>query len=375
MEWFDGSFYVIKSRLNGFVLDLLDNNQVPGAALGSYSMNGEYGSANQQWRITSNGLIKSRLNDFVVDISGSVQAPGTPLISFPVNGEHGTPNQQWELVPVPDTPYFLIKSKLAGLVMDISNSNPALKAQVIAFPTNGEYGTPNQQWELVAVLEPGAINNGTGENTGSTGTQPTSTGLEQVGPDVLKYGEKVHLLNGYAAWKGGYLDVYDRLKGTAGKHGVYTAESHMRHDLSGTWMIQSATGKADGTGVLSGDVIRLFSMFETGGGYLDTNGHADAPELYNVSTAEWEVRKFETTGHKTLDWVVLAGPTGTAIRAGDPINLHNEYNNSQGGFLDVCGAFQGQGGKTKGYNVYTTKSPDRDSGSGYWQFLRSKVEV
>jgi hypothetical protein len=363
MEWFDGSFYVIKSRLNGFVLDLLDNNQAAAAALGSFPMNSEYGSANQQWQITAKGLIKSRLNSFVVDITNSVQTPGTPLISFPVNGEHGTPNQQWELVSVPETPYFLIKSKLAGLVMDISGSNPALKAPIIAYPTNGEYGTPNQHWELVAVLE-----------SGSTDTPPTSTKPAQEGPDVLKYGEKVHLLNGYAAWKGGYLDVYDRLRGADGKkHGVFTAESHMRHDSSGTWLIESATGKADGTAVLSDDAIRLLSMFETNGGYLDTNGHAAAPELYNVSTADWEARRSEKTGHNTLDWTVLGGTAGTAIRAGDPINLRNEYNNSQGGFLDVCGTFQGQGGKTQGYNVYTTKSPDRDSGSGYWQFLRSKV--
>lgn len=160
MAWFDCGFYVIKSRLNGFVLDLLDSNQVPASALGSYPMNGEHGSANQQWRITAEGLIKSRLNDYVVDIAGSVRVPGTPLISYPANGEHGTPNQQWELVPVPGTPYFLIKSKLAGLVMDISDSNPAPRAGVIAYLANAGSGTPNQQWELVAVpllLESGAI--------------------------------------------------------------------------------------------------------------------------------------------------------------------------------------------------------------------------
>ena len=151
MAWFDCGFYVIKSRLNGFVLDLLDSNQAPASALGSYPMNGEHGSANQQWRITAEGLIQSRLNDFAVDITGSVQAPGTPLISYPANGVSGTPNQQWELVPVLGTPYFLIKSKLAGLVMDITGSNTAPGTRVVAYPANGVSGTPNQQWELVAV--------------------------------------------------------------------------------------------------------------------------------------------------------------------------------------------------------------------------------
>lgn len=151
MAWLDCGFYVIKSRLNGFVLDLLDSNQAPASTLGSYPMNGEHGSANQQWRITAEGLIQARLNDFAVDITGSVQTPGTPLISYPANGVSGTPNQQWELVPVPETPYFLIKSKLAGLVMDITASNTAPRTPVVAYPANGVSGTPNQQWELVAV--------------------------------------------------------------------------------------------------------------------------------------------------------------------------------------------------------------------------------
>ena len=160
MAWRDCGFYLIKSRLNGFVLDLLDSIQVPAAALGSCPVNGKHGSANQQWRITADGLIRSRLNDFAVDIPGSAQESGTPLISYPAHGGQGTPNQQWELVPVAETSCFLIKSKLSGLVMDITGSNVAPRTRVIAYPANGASGTPNQQWELVAVpllLESGAL--------------------------------------------------------------------------------------------------------------------------------------------------------------------------------------------------------------------------
>ncbi len=158
MAWFDCGFYVIKSSLNGFALTLLDTS--PATVLGVAPLVGAHGNANQQWRITADGLIQSRLNQFVVDIAGSATAPGSQVISYPANSEQGTPNQQWQWTPVQGTTRFLIKSKLANLVLDISGSNPAPAAPVIAYPVNGESGTSNQQWELIAVpllLESGAI--------------------------------------------------------------------------------------------------------------------------------------------------------------------------------------------------------------------------
>jgi hypothetical protein len=45
-------------------------------------------------------LIKSKLNGNVIDILGGSTANGTGLDSWPANGPNGSANQLWELVPV-----------------------------------------------------------------------------------------------------------------------------------------------------------------------------------------------------------------------------------------------------------------------------------
>lgn len=224
------------------------------------------------------------------------------------------------------------------------------------------------------------FNDAPGEYDNNSGS--FSVGVEkeaataQPTADSLKYGDRVHLLNGYNDWNGGYLDTYDYSKESGAKHGVITSGSPTRDGTSGTWVIESVTGKANGSEVLSGDTIRLLNAYGNNGGYLDTNGHAAAPELYNVSTADTANRGAQ----KTLDWVVLFGTAGSPIKIEDPINLRNEYNTSQGGFLDTCNVFNGQttkafkqGDNTK-YAVYTHSTPNRAGvGTGSWKFMRSKV--
>lgn len=79
-------------------------------------------------------------------------------------------------------------------------------------------------------------------------------------------------------------------------------------------------------------------------------------------------RTVEKTGHKTLDWVVVFGAVGSQIYIADPISLRNEYNNSQGGYLDTCNHFAGR--KSLGYRVYTNRSPNRAGvGTGSWKVL------
>ncbi|MBK3466391.1 hypothetical protein [Pseudomonas sp. MF6776] len=87
-----------------------------------------------------------------------------------------------------------------------------------------------------------------------------------------------------------------------------------------------------------------------------------------MSTAEMANRAVEKTGHKTLDWVVVFGAVGSQIYIADPISLRNEYNNSQGGYLDTCNHFAGR--KSLGYRVYTNRSPNRAGvGTGSWKVL------
>ncbi|MFI6726482.1 hypothetical protein NRF20_17945 [Streptomyces sp. R-74717] len=93
----------------------------------------------------------------------------------------------------------------------------------------------------------------------------------------LKYGDKIHLQNGYNGWKGGYLDTNGHSTDSGGKYAVSTAESPTRGEGTGTWEILSLTGKAVGSPVISGDVIQLRNLYGGDGGYLDTNGHATVP--------------------------------------------------------------------------------------------------
>ena len=86
----------------------------------------------------------------------------------------------------------------------------------------------------------------------------------------LKYGDAVSLENGYSNWAGGFLDV------TAGAqpgavYAVQTASTDKREGLSGTWKIASASGKADGTTAVSGDLVYLVNQYGPTS-YLDVNG-------------------------------------------------------------------------------------------------------
>ncbi|MDD2816708.1 MAG: RICIN domain-containing protein [Thiotrichaceae bacterium] len=155
----NGITYLIRSKLNGFVLDIQGGSTAACAQIISYPHNGECGTANQHWRFLPVGsegtyLIQSELNNFVIDITGSNVAPVTPVISYPSNGATGTSNQQWELIPVPnEVNTFMIRTKLNGFVLDIEGGNQSAGARIISYPANGATGTANQHWEIVAVQQ------------------------------------------------------------------------------------------------------------------------------------------------------------------------------------------------------------------------------
>lgn len=142
----NSGYYLIRSKLNGMVLDIAGNNPEPNANVVVHPVQGTYGAANQQWQITGNGLIKSRLNGFVLDIEGNNTEPFTPVVVNPVNGSDGTPNQQWT-----NSKDGLIKSKVNGLVLDILGSMNEPFTPVVMYEVNETNGTPNQQWEFVPI--------------------------------------------------------------------------------------------------------------------------------------------------------------------------------------------------------------------------------
>lgn len=92
----------------------------------------------------------------------------------------------------------------------------------------------------------------------------------------LRYGEQIHLQNGYNGWQGGYLDTNGHSGASGGKYAVSTADTPARGKGTGTWEILSASGKGAGQPVMSSDVVYLRNLYGDNGGFLETN---------NVSTA------------------------------------------------------------------------------------------
>jgi protocatechuate 3,4-dioxygenase beta subunit len=85
------SYYFIKSKLNGLVLDIKGGDPRPGAFVQTWTANG---NNNQLWTITKEGYIKSKLNGLVLDILGGNPLPGAHVQTWTQNNNL---NQQWIL--------------------------------------------------------------------------------------------------------------------------------------------------------------------------------------------------------------------------------------------------------------------------------------
>ncbi|WP_432081542.1 hypothetical protein [Streptomyces sp. WAC 04229] len=186
--------------------------------------------------------------------------------------------------------------------------------------------------------------------------------------DVLKYGDKIHLQNGYANWIGGYLDTNGVSQATGAVYKVSTADSPERGEGTGTWEIGSAEGKAAGTPVSSGDLITLRNLYAAGS-YLDSNGLTTADQKkaggkYDVSTA-----KSADRGTGTAEWRIFAqtsSPQDRAVHISDTVHLWNTYAGN-GGFLETNG-----GGPVGGkYDVCTNAYYNRASNVADWRISRA----
>ncbi|MEI5099221.1 hypothetical protein RB200_12070 [Streptomyces sp. PmtG] len=188
----------------------------------------------------------------------------------------------------------------------------------------------------------------------------------------LKYGEQIHLQNGYNSWQGGYLDTNGHSAASGAKYQVATADSPTRDKGTGTWEILSATGKPSGQPVISGDVVYLRNLYGGDGGYLDTNGHAaqeqkDAGGRYDVSTSQARDRA-AGTGR----WRIVAQtshPTDGNVRAGDVVHLWNLYGDN-GGFLETNHASPLTGAK---YDLCTNAYYNRSSSVADWKLHRAQT--
>lgn len=200
--------------------------------------------------------------------------------------------------------------------------------------------------------------------TAFTFTVPTAA-TGSVVLHELTYGSKILLQNQYLG-DGGYLDA----NGLSHQHGAaYDVSTNQTPNSRGPktseWKVVSATGKANGSRVTSGDVVYLVNQYSSGT-YLDTNGHsARSGAKYDVSTTADRNR-----GRGTTKWHIFgkaSSPSDGHIRTDDIVNLLNDYGSANGGFLDVNGLSSQQGGAK--YDVSTSHYSDRGPGTGSWKVL------
>ncbi|WP_369780035.1 hypothetical protein [Streptomyces sp. R33] len=184
----------------------------------------------------------------------------------------------------------------------------------------------------------------------------------------LKYGDAVTLQNGFASWTGGYLEVNGPGPSSPG-YEVDTASTATCEGLSGTWKIASASGKADGATVTSGDLVFLVSQYNNSTpSYLDVSGGAGYNSgKYSVSASGKQNRE----GYSG-EWFLFAETSSTqdgAIRTGDVVHILSNYGTANGGWLEIMGGAPAPA--TGLHGVYTNAYANRDNGSGSWRFARA----
>ncbi|MFE7268790.1 hypothetical protein ACFU9B_43775 [Streptomyces sp. NPDC057592] len=199
----------------------------------------------------------------------------------------------------------------------------------------------------------------------ATGASFTASAADTAGTD-LTYGSNILLQNQYGG-NGGYLDTNGVSSQAGATYNVNTNQiPNSRGPATSVWKVVSATGKAAGTRVTSGDVIYLVNLYGSGT-YLDTNGvSTKSGAKYQVSATATKDR-----GPGTGKWHIFgktSSPTDGRIRTDDIVHLLNDYGSANGGFLDTNGGANQSGAK---YDVVTSHYTDRGTGTGSWKVLPS----
>jgi hypothetical protein len=173
---------------------------------------------------------------------------------------------------------------------------------------------------------------------------------------VIKNGDKVHLLNGYNAWQGGYLDTNGN--STDGDTYNVSTNTSPTRDASGTgtWIL-ICESKHVGADVVSGDFIHLKNMYGSGpGSYLDSINFFPNGK-YKVETS---LSTHRDGGSGT--WQLQAqssNPADGKVRYEDVVQLINQYG-ANGGYLDTYGNSSAGSGAL--YAVTTSYYSDRSPG-------------
>jgi len=155
------TYYSIKSKLDGNVIDIQGAATKAGAGLDAYPQKTS-GSDNQLWEFVPDPgksgyyFIKSKLNGNVVDIQGASTKAGALLDAY-TQKSSGADNQLWEFVADPaGSGYFFIVSKLNGNVVDIQGASTSAGALLNASPWKFT-GYDNQLWAVVDGSFPSVV--------------------------------------------------------------------------------------------------------------------------------------------------------------------------------------------------------------------------
>ena len=156
-----GTYYFIKSKLDGNVIDIQGASTKSGTGLDAYPQK-TTGTDNQLWEFVADPggsgyyFIKSKLDGNVIDIESASTQAGALLDAYPQKTT-GTDNQLWEFVPDPaGSGYSFIVSKMNGNVIDIQGASKTAGALLDAYPLKVT-GYDNQLWQVVGGAFPATV--------------------------------------------------------------------------------------------------------------------------------------------------------------------------------------------------------------------------
>jgi hypothetical protein len=144
--------YFIKSKLDGNVIDIVGASTNSGAGLDAYPKKSS-GTDNQLWDFVPDSsapgyfLIKSKLNGNVIEVPGDLALPGVALnVTSLTTSSAG---QLWQFYEDPaGSGYYYIMSKLNGFVIDIEEASKKPGALLDLYPPKSS-GADNQLWQVV----------------------------------------------------------------------------------------------------------------------------------------------------------------------------------------------------------------------------------
>jgi hypothetical protein len=170
-------YYLIKSKLGKFI-DIADASTKAGASLDANSqkeIKTPGGEDNQLWEFVPDPagsgyyFIKSKLNGYVIDIAEASTKAGALLDAYPQKPK-ATENQLWQFVADPaGSGYCFIVSKLNRNVIDIQGNSPKAGALLDAYPWKLT-GYDNQLWTVVDGSFPSVVTTVTGPPKGYSGS-------------------------------------------------------------------------------------------------------------------------------------------------------------------------------------------------------------